>query len=356
MLTSYLDNSKYYQKFDTHFAYASIEKISQQFEVGWHEASFTPLSSDISKYKSICFCGMGGSVLPAKIFLSLSPYICTLPITIVSNYRLPTFVNKNTLIVLISYSGNTEETLSCAYDCRERKIPAVVITTGGQLEQISKEQSWPVIKLDNGLNPSSLPRFGIGLTLGAVFGLVARLPGMPQYNPRTIIQTIERAVDLNNQNRPTVDNVAKQLALKYVQHSVIFFSANHLTGIGEAVKNFFNESAKTFSTSFEIPDLNHHLLEGLQFPNNLKDYTKFVLLDSGLYPGLIQKRFEITKEILSKQRYQVSVVRPEATSPINQAFESLAFFILVSYYLSIVNKVDPGTNPLVDYFKNHLKQ
>jgi hypothetical protein len=95
-------------------------------------------------------------------------------------------------------------------------------------------------------------------------------------------------------------------------------------------------------------------MEGLAFPVGLKDDVKFILLDSGLYPLIIQKRLRITKDVLLKQKYQVTVIKPESADPVLQSFESLVFLIMFSYYLGILNKVNPGENLMVDYFKNQL--
>jgi len=95
-------------------------------------------------------------------------------------------------------------------------------------------------------------------------------------------------------------------------------------------------------------------MEGLSFPLSLKDHTRFILLNSSLYPELIQKRFQTTKDILIKQNYQLSVIKPESSEITSQVFESLVFLTMISYYLSIVNKQDPGTNPWVDFFKKQI--
>ena len=108
------------------------------------------------------------------------------------------------------------------------------------------------------------------------------------------------------------------------------------------------------SHSFVFPDLNHHLLEGFTFPAGLRDQTNIIILNSSLYPEVIQKRIHITKDILTQQKYKVTILNPETTDITNQVFESLVFLIMFSYYLSISNKVDPITNPWVDYLKNKI--
>jgi hypothetical protein len=174
------------------------------------------------------------------------------------------------------------------------------------------------------------------------------------FDTKEIGHTIERSIDLVGQNRPFSENPAKILAQKHKGQGVIIISANHLDGVGQVVSNFIDETAKSFSAHFSIPDLNHHLLEGMEYPSPLKDNVSILILNSSLYPEIIQKRVQITKDILLKQKYHVTIIKPESEDLILQVFESLVFLIMFSYYLSIVNKVNPGTNPWVDHFKNKL--
>jgi glucose/mannose-6-phosphate isomerase len=351
-----LDDHKIFLQYGTLDVYSSLLSAGQQFESAWHDSQFVSLNFDTEQIKNIVFAGMGGSNLPAHIVLSLSPLLLKIPFEIVSNYRLPQYTNNDTLVILASYSGNTEEILSCAQDAAKRRCKTIVITAGGKLKETALSEHWPLILLDEKLNRSHVPRYGLGLMLGAVMGLTVRLnqEAFRFVDPKKILLTIERTIDRYKSELRSVDNSAKTFALKNKGMSVVIFSANHLSGVGKISANLFNETSKTFSSFFAIPDLNHHLLEGLTFPVSLKDNTRFLLLNSDLYPELIQKRFQNTKDSLLKQNYQLTIIKPESDDITSQVFESLVFLMMISYYLSIVNKQDPGTNPWVDFFKNQL--
>ena len=351
-----LDDPKIFAEQDTLDVYSSIASMGQLFESAWHDSQFVSLNFEPNDIKNIVFVGMGGSNLPAHIVLSLSPLLLKVPFEIVANYRLPQYSSEETLVVLTSYSGNTEEILSCGQDAAKRHCKVVVISSGGKLKDLALNEHWPLILLDDKLNRSHVPRYGIGLLLGAVMGLTTRLnPENYRYvDPKEIVRTIDKSLDLLRTDEPTDNNPAKLFAIKNKGMSLIIISANHLTGVGKISSNYINETSKTFSTHFSIPDLNHHLLEGLLYPISLKDHSRFILLNSSLYPEIIQKRFQLTKDILIKQNYQLTVIKPESTEIVDQVFESLVFLVMISYYLSIVNKQDPGTNPWVDFFKKQL--
>jgi len=355
-MKTFLDEPKIFSQYDSLDVYGSITSLGQQFEASWHDSQFVSLNFEISEVSNIVFAGMGGSNLPAHVLQSLSPLLLKVPFEIVANYRLPQYASTNTLVILSSYSGNTEETLSCAQDAIKRQCKVIVMTTGGKLKELALNEHWPLILLDEKLNQSKVPRFGIGLLLGAAMGLTIRLnPENYRFiDPKEIVRVIEHSLDSLKTTIPSDANPAKSFALKNKGMSIIVFSANHLSGVGKISSNYFNETSKTFSAHFAIPDLNHHLLEGLAFPTSLKDHSRFILLNSSLYPEVVQKRFQITKDILIKQNYQLTVINPESADIVGQVLESLVFLIMISYYLSIVNKQDPGTNPWVDFFKKQL--
>ena len=353
---NYLDNQKNYRLQDPSNLYDSLSRFGRQIEAGWHNAEFVNLDFELSKINNIVFCGMVGSNLSAEIIKSLAPFILSCPFEIISNYRLPSFADKKTLVILSSYSGNTEEVISCAQDASMRSCPVVCITSGGKLKDLARNQQLPLIELDEKYNPSGSPRAGVCLSIGAIIGLLLRLnqSAKKYFDKKEIIQTIDRMIDMVNPLKDTQENPAKSLAIKHKGLGIVFFSANHLSGVGKLFGNYLNETAKTFSVNFSLPDLDHHLLEGLLFPTSLKDDLSFLVLNSDAFPEIIQRRIHITRDVLLKQKYRVTVIKPEATDPILQVFESLVFLVIFSYYLGIVNKVNPAINPWVDYLKKEL--
>jgi glucose/mannose-6-phosphate isomerase len=107
---------------------------------------------------------------------------------------------------------------------------------------------------------------------------------------------------------------------------------------------------------FEIPELNHHLLEGLKNPEGNKEYLQFVFFESDLYFDRVQKRQKITQDIVDKHGIGLSRFKSTAKSALQQAFETLSFTSYAAFYLSVLNQVDPGPNPWVDYLKEELGQ
>lgn len=351
-----LDQDKTFKKLDPDNVYRSITMFPAQLEEAWNEVSIQTITGKFSNIDKICIAGMGGSALAGRIVDGLSPAFTSLPIFISSNYRLPAWVNSKTLVIASSYSGNTEETVSSLKDAMARKAKIFVIASGGQLEQLATDNQLDLYRLNTTKNPSGKPRLGLGSSLGAHLGLLKRLNLIKgeELNLNSILNSLNNMASHLSVQKSVKVNPAKTLANTTKGKSVILVSANHLNGSAYAGKNQLNESAKTFSTNFHLPDLNHHLLEGLSLPKQLKSLTHFVLLNSQSYPQKIKDRLQITKEVLAKQGYPVTVIKPESDSMVDQALETILFFEYLSFYLAMINNVNPGPIPWVDYFKKRL--
>ncbi|MBU1200358.1 hypothetical protein KJ953_02375 [Patescibacteria group bacterium] len=342
-----LDQEKTLKKLDPDKVYESISLFPAQLKEAWEEIEIQTIKTNFTGINKVCIAGMGGSALAGHIIEHLSPALTNLPISISSNYRLPTWVDSKTLVIASSYSGNTEETISSFQDAIAKKAKIFVISSGGKLEQLSLENNLDLFHLNTKKNPSGKPRLGLGSSLGAHLGLLKRLQ---------ILSGQELDIDsISNSLNNVKTNPAKTLARQTKGKSIVIISANHLNGSAYAAKNQINESAKTFAVNFHLPDLNHHLLEGLSLPKQLKTLTHFILLNSASYPQKIKDRLVITKEVLSKQGYPVTIIKPESSSMVDQALETILFFEYFSFYLAMVNGVNPGPIPWVDYFKKRLK-
>jgi len=354
----FLDQDKVTTQLDPGHVYDSITRFQNQLDSSWQEVSMQTIKHTPKGINKICVAGMGGSALAARIIKALGPLICQLPLEIVNNYRLPNWVDKKTLVILSSYSGNTEEIVSAAADAEQKKAHIFVIASGGQLADMAKDKDWDIYTINPQHNPSGQPRLGLGYSLGAHIGYLTRfnLIDADKLNRQLLSQIVlESAKNLKHQVE-FKQNPAKILADKAKNKAVIVFSANHLAGAAYAGKNHLNESSKTFATSFVIPELNHHLLEGLSLPDTFNQHTHFVLINSDLYPDKIKKRLQVTQEILEKQKYSLTVIKPDSNNMLGQALEVLIFFEYFSFYLAAVNHVDPSPIPWVDYFKKRLKE
>ena len=151
-------------------------------------------------------------------------------------------------------------------------------------------------------------------------------------------------------------NEAKKLAVQMQDKIIAFVSSSHMVGATHVVNNQLNENAKVFSTDYQIPEINHHLMEGLSHPEANKTALFAIFVNSSLYPNRIQQRFALTEEVVKKHDVEVFEYKAKAKNELSQNFEFIQFGAYVNLYLSILYKQDPGSLPWVDFFKNKLGQ
>ena len=327
---------------------SSIESLPNQCEQVNRELSVFHLPPDYSTVANVVVSGMGGSALGARIITNFSNYLRK-PIFISTEYHLPHFVSADTLVIISSYSGNTEETIHALKEAEVLNAKIVIICTGGQLQSIAAEKNIPAYIINPLYNPSAQPRMGLGY---AIFSLLKILMLIKAVDIPETLKDISDHLRTSASDRKKYQSLALHLSGKIP----VLIAAEHLKGAAHAFKNQLNENAKTFADLFDLPELNHHLLEGLSFPDGAKNILSFVFFTSSLYSPQIYTRFPITQDVVSKNSFPYEVFPLSSSSRILQAVELVQAGCYVSYYLAQINGVDPGPIPWVDWYKDEIRQ
>lgn len=324
--------------------YPSISNLGKQINQAWEETQALELPSEYGQADNIVLCGMGGSAYPAYIIKSLFASELKVPFELVNGYHLPEFVDENTLVLLSSYSGTTEEALNCAEEAKVRKAMMATVTSGGGL----KDLNLPGYVFTPTFNPSEQPRLGTGYMLTGFMGILKKL-GFLNISD----EEIKGAIEFLENQLQQMEELAKDLSRKLEGKIPVIVSGEHLSGNAHIIRNQFNETAKNFSAFANLPELNHHLIEGLI--RGSKDLV-FIFLKSNLYSGKIQKRFNLTKEVVEKNNVSTEVIEVLGEGKLSQVFYALGFGGFLTFYLAILYGQDPSVIPWVDYFKHELEK
>ena len=354
-MSSILDSISDVKKLDSQNMLGSLERLADQIEQIDAEANEIKLPSSYKKATNVVFFGMGGSALGAHCISSIFRNNLKLPLEIVNGYEAPGTVGKNTLVIAVSYSGGTEETLSALEKARERGAKLVVITSGGELEKYAKKNKIPALIFRTDNNPCGSPRMGLGYTFFGPLLILGKL-GIINVSRSDVLSaaaTARKYQKLFGQQNNESANFAKSAAGKLLAGSVWFFGAEHLSGNAHIAANQLNENSKRFGGYFLIPELNHHLLEGLSFPK--EGLGSFFLIESDLYSARVQKRFSVTKEILQKNNLNFVSYRCSEKTALNQAVEFLVLSSYLGFYLAMLEGIDPTAIPNVNFLKAALK-
>lgn len=341
------NNLEEIKKIDPQNTLRSTELIPKQFETAWEQVNAITVPQSYREINKIVFCGMGASVYGALVFKALAGKEMPVPSEVVSDYFLPDYVDSNTLVVLTSYSGTTEEVLSCAQDAKAKKAKLLVLSKGGPLEEFAADNNIPAYIFDGKLNPAGIPRLGNGYSILGLIGLLNKI-GIFEIEEHEISNAILRL----NEKFEDLKSQAQQDYQLFINKIPIIITAEHLSGNGQILRNQFNETSKTFSAYYLVPDLNHHLMEGLQFPLDAPLY--FLILNTKNFSGKIRQRIELTKEVVARNNRDIFEFSTSGQTVYDDFLETLQYGSFLTLYLALVYEQNPAVNPWVDYFKKKL--
>jgi glucose/mannose-6-phosphate isomerase len=263
-------------------------------------------------------------------------------------------------VVIASYSGGTEEPLEALRQAKKKKAKLMAVTAHDDknpLEILMIKENIPGYIFKPNENPSGQPRLGVGY---AIFGIMTMLAkaGLFKIVVREIEDIIASMEIWSRELRPeesSKKNVAKKIAQNLFNKIPVLVSGGFLAGNMHTMRNQINECSKQFATCLVLPDLNHYAMEGLTFPSSNKKNLTFLFFDSKLYHPRVQKRAELTKQVIKKNGISIVSYELKGETKLAQAFEVLQLGSWISYYLGMLNAVDPVKIPWVDWFKKDLK-
>lgn len=351
-----LDNLSQIKKLDSQNMLGSLQALSKQAEQVWREAGGLKFSADYKLADKAVVFGMGGSAIGADVIRSVFAPELKVPVHIVNDYNSPAFVDNKTLVIASSYSGNTEEVESATKQALAKKAKVVVISAGGNLQTFARKNKLPALIFSAKNNPCGSPRMGLGYSVVGQLAIFAKL-GFLNISSKDIvliIKTINKYEGIFGVKNSIKNNFAKQIAQKIQERNVWYVASEHLLGNAHVAANQMNENGKRFGGYFALPELNHHLLEGMLNPKSNKNSLLFVLLESKLYHPRNQKRYGITKKVLDKNSIQTVSYSCEEKTKIGQMCEILVLGGYVSFYSAVLAGIDPTPIPFVDFFKSEM--
>lgn len=352
---SILDSRDEIKKLDKENVLGSIEQLPEQIEQVWAERDKITVDAPYQDLRNIVVSGMGGSSLGAHVIKTLYKDELKYPLELVRDYTLPVFVDEHTLVVLSSYSGTTEETVMTAEEVTKRGAKLAIITAGGTLHEIAQREHCPEYLINPKHNPSNQPRMAIGYSVFAMLALFTKL-GLITVSDDDVANVLKllRANAKGLDPDSTDQNTAKFLAYGSVDKQIMLLSAEHLEGAVHVFNNQINENAKNFTVQHVIPEMNHHALEGLQFPKHLQHDNVVLAFFSALYHPRTQKRFPLTLDIIEQHGMHSETIHAIASTKIEQVWEVIQLGAYVSFYLAMLNGVNPGPVDQVEHFKERL--
>lgn len=236
-------------------------------------------------FNKIDICGMGGSGSAGDLVADLLRYDSPIEVKVVKSYHLPASIDDNTIVFCVSYSGNTEETLSAFLEAKKRGHKIISITSGGKLKDWCKKLDFPLIQIPSGYQPrDALPYMFFPIII--------------------ILQKLGRAnfADAMNESLSVIDAIdlkyLDRLAEKLKASDIAIYGTDEYSGVVHRFKNQFNENAKMVVKYDCFPEMNHNEINGYE-RSDLTKNSHIILLRDKNERAEMKATIEIVKNILS---------------------------------------------------------
>lgn len=316
-----------------------ITGFPDQFKTGFELAKDVRIGS----FRNVIFCGMGGSIIPAEIFITLisgTGYKTSITrYYIHRSYEIPEWASKEDLVICTSWSGNTKETLSSYVETRKKNIPLIVITKGGKIMELAQKDGTPVVVLPQEDIP---PRMGVGYMFSALYAILAA---------NGVIEDESNSIkNLGDKLKPEdFEKKAEQLSKEIFNKTPLIYSSRKRIYLADFWKSFFNETSKIHAFYNTLPGMAHDELAGFNKDDKDKFFAIFLLdkNDNLRY----QLSIKNIRSILLDLKYNGEIVFLTGDNDLEKTFNNYLFAAMTSMYLAQMRGVDPAEAKIIEEFK-----
>jgi glucose/mannose-6-phosphate isomerase len=333
--------SGHLESFPAHLSEAS--EIGRRAELG--------VSGD--GVSSVVVLGMGGSAIGGELASGLLSSELGVPFEVVRGYELPAHVGASTLVIVSSYSGNTEETLSSYRAAAGSGARIICSTTGGEVARLASEWGHDRVTIPGGLPPRAALAFGLVpmLVILSRLGLTAD----PAAQLSDAVAVCEDNVRLFGLDVPVAANPAKSLA-EWLKTGVpvVYGTVPMTCVVATRWAGQISENAKTVAHVNVLPEMNHNEIVGWSGPRTLAGEGRVVFLrDSGDNPR-VAHRIAFTIDEIARTGAQVREVESRGATKLGRLLSLVGVGDYVSFYLALLNGVDPTPVEPIDRLKASL--
>lgn len=341
-----LDDPGVRERLDSQSMLTLIRAVPEHCAMGWRNGIALEISPDYGDVDAVVVAGMGGSAMGADLVRGLIQDRLPVPMVVVRDYALPAFVDDRTLVVLSSYSGSTEETLAAFDDASSRGAKLVVLGGGGRLFE---EAPGPVGRIHTEGMPraamveSMMLLLGILTKCGLLTGTDATAARVPDF-AREQVKRFD--VDV-----PEGDNPAKRLARSLEGRVPVVVGAGSMGPVARRWKAQFNENSEQWAVVDEMPEFNHNTIQGIGLPGAAADLLHVVVLSSEDDGSRTRRQGDFGGQLIVEAGIPVTNIAAEGDSRLARLMSLVIYGDFVSYYLAMLNEVDPTGIPLIAELK-----
>ena len=352
-----LDNIATYEQLDPSTLHRRLDTFPEQCRQAWAGGDDIVVPSNLERCTEIIVAGMGGSAIAGDLVSDLAGPVSRKPVRVVRDFRISGLLadqkgQTRQLVIVCSFSGETEETLSMLVQAQSEHVPTIVITGGGTLGARAAEIGVPVIAID----APGEPRSAVGYNLMLLTSLLTRL-GAIKVSSSDVLEGLAAAENMVSQvgiHVPTAQNRAKQLAKQLIGGLTVVYGSRNLSGMALRWKSQINENGKSWAFAESLPELLHNSVESFPGGPEVRQLTTAVLLKPYRIEPELERRYTVLGEILERYHIKNHVITAVPGGSLTQSLSMMVLGDYTSYYMGLLNGFDPSKTPSIDLIKDRL--
>jgi glucose/mannose-6-phosphate isomerase len=324
-----------------------MKQLLTDFPAQLHEALIIGQSyrfqSPGKDFSNVILTGLGGSGIGGSIVQNYAFDKMKVPFSVNKDYFLPAYVSKKSLVIVSSYSGNTEETIAAMQQAIKAKATIVCITSGGKIAELAKKKNIDCILLPAGMPPRSC----IGYSMVQVLFILAHFG----FISGDFKRNIKASIKMLKADLSPIQKKARSIAQKLNGKLPIIYASSDYEGLAIRVRQQINENSKMLAWHGVVPEMNHNELVGWRD----KDPKKAVLIlrNEDDYDR-VQTRININKKIIRKYTPNIIEIYSQGKSYWEKIFYFIHLTDWVSVYLADLRNVDATEVKVIDFLKGQL--
>lgn len=320
-----------------------IEKFPSDMKEAFQIGSLASKSFHTSKVENVLVVGLGGSGIGARICQNMVFNTCSVPISILNNYDIPSWVDDKTLLIAVSYSGNTEETLNAFQQAKLKGGQLACITSGGKLSDMARSSGANIIEIPGG----QPPRTSYGYNASQLFFILEAYGLLTETYSDKLLQVSDWLLSIQDD----IKFKAKEIAKGLIDTLPIIYAPSNLEGVAIRLRQQINENAKMLCWHHVLPEMNHNELVG--WADMHANLGVLFLYSDGDHEK-VEIRRKLTRNILMSKCKEIFEVKAKGNNVMEQTYYLIHLGDWISFYMAEMRNVDPIEIDIIDHLKSEL--
>ena len=304
--------------------------------------------------ENVVIAGLGGSAIGGDLVRRWQYQKLRVPLEVCRGYELPGYVDHRSLVLVVSYSGETEETLSCFVEAARRGAMIVGVASMGRLIRFCSRLGYPLMRVPAGYPPRSALPF----ILAAIITILDKSGLLKDYQDevKDAVKVLEKIRDETRRVVSPDSNLAKSLAVQLRGSTPVIYADRVFGEVALRWKDQFNENRKIHARAEVFPELNHNEMVGWEGTTHIHRRSTVVLLRDSDEGEPTKARIDFTRDVLKSKFIRIHELYPEGKTLLSKILYFVYLGDMISLYSAMDAAIDPFETVIINKIKDRLKE